>query len=214
MTRESLNFFPYCFSSVSSLQKFLFCLAVAFWFFPVFFPKQEGSGPSEVPNTKVSHHWLPGTIRQPVHNMYVLAASGTWNMGEGRAILPCWSDSRHYARDRGGLVNGSSYLTPGLPRKMNVLFNMEEQKQKSPTLPFQERRLGHVLVVTPACLCCPYFCHSIWRISPFLPWSTLNCPAHCRDWISLVCGSIWQLEGIGKRYLPFYHLLYGEVHTV
>ena len=133
----------------------------------------------------MSRHWLPGTIRQPVHSVYVLAASGTWNMGEGGAILPCWSDSRHYARDRGGLVNGSSYLAPGLPRKMNVLFNTEKQKQKSPTLPFQERRVGHDLVLTPACLCCPYFCHSIWRISPFLPWSTLNCPAHCRDWISL-----------------------------
>lgn len=52
-------------------------------------------------------------------------------MEEGGAILPCCSDGRHYARDRGGLVNGSSYLTPGLPRKMNVLFNMGKQKPKT-----------------------------------------------------------------------------------
>ena len=137
----------------------------------------------------MSRQWLPGTIRQPVHNMDVLAAGGTWHMEEGGAISPA-------ALTVVTMLETEEALIMAAPT-----WHLDFLERWMFSLTWKNRSLGHVLVLTPPCLCCPYFCHSIWRISPFLPWSTL-CPAHCRDWISLVCGSIWQLKGIGKWYLP------------
>ena len=114
--------------------------------------------------------------------------------------LPCRSDSRHYARNRGGLDNGSSYLTPGLPGKMNDLFNMEKQKPRT--------CLGTHSPLPLLPLFLPLYLKdfSLSTMKHTLP-STLQRLNFLGVWIHLTAQRHWEM-------IPSCHLLQGEVHTV